>query len=145
LATVWVHDNETTTLSLNIPSTASEGDGVLAGQGSLFADTPVGSDVIVNLVSDDPSEVTVPETVTLLAGQNSTVFDMVIVEDTEIDGLQTATITASVVSWTSGGGTIEVQDNETQVLTITLPAIVNEGDGLLVGAGSVILSGQSGS
>ncbi|MBW2246857.1 MAG: choice-of-anchor D domain-containing protein, partial [Deltaproteobacteria bacterium] len=141
LATVWVHDNETTTLSLNIPSTASEGDGVLAGQGSLFADTPVESDVAVNLVSDDPTEATVLETVTLLTGQNSATFDLVIVDDTEIDGLQTATITASVAGWTSGDGTIEVQDNETQVLTITLPAIVNEGDGLLVGAGSVILSG----
>ena len=56
-------------MQLTLPAMATEGDGVLAGQGTVSIASTQASDVVVSLASSNPSEVTVPATVTILAGQ----------------------------------------------------------------------------
>ena len=136
-----MHDNDTATLTVEVPASATEGDGRLAGQGTLSVSSPVDRDVLVSLTVDDISEVTVPESVIVPAGQSSAAFDLTIIEDDEIDATKTATITASVIGWISGSATIDVIDNENLNLTVTIPATANEGDGVLADAGTVSLSG----
>ncbi|HUT69838.1 MAG TPA: Calx-beta domain-containing protein [Desulfatiglandales bacterium] len=139
--TIQVHDNETATLTVDIPASATEGDGVLLAQGTANVSAPVDTDVAVLLTSNDTSEVTVPATVTIPTGQSSSTFDMTIIDDTVIDGIQTATITASVAGWTSGSNTIDVEDNELRLLAVTVPENAGERDGVLADAGTVSIPG----
>jgi len=87
---------------------------VLTGQGMVSIPGTLDSDLTVSLASNDTTEVTVPSTVTISAGQTSATFDLTIVDDTEIDGTQTVTVTASVFGWTDGTDTIAVADNESE-------------------------------
>lgn len=61
------------------------------------------SALTVALTSSDLTEVTVPATVTIPAGQTSITFPVTIVDDTEIDGTQSVTITAQITNWTDRG------------------------------------------
>jgi alpha-tubulin suppressor-like RCC1 family protein len=108
---VRVNDNESATLTIEVPKTAQEGDGRLPGRGVVTVSSPVDKDVKVFLSSDDPSEATVQETVTIPKGQSSAPFDLVIENDVVVDGPRTVTITASVPGWTSGSDTIVVFDD----------------------------------
>ncbi len=135
---ILVHDNEHATLFVSVPETAFEGDGVLAGQGRVTVSEAPGDDVVVSLSSDDTTEATVPATVTIPAGQTSATFDVTITDDAEVDGAQTATITAHVENWTGGTDAIDVQDND-GFISVELPARVWEGQGTLPGTGTVVL------
>lgn len=136
---IQVHDSESEVLMVTVPAAASEGDGVLAGQGTVSVGRAVDEDVIVTLISDVIDEVEVPPTVTVSAGQTGAAFDLTILNDGLIDGTRTVTITAFVNGWTPGNDTIGVADNESAQLTVTVPSTANEGDGILTGAGSIAL------
>ena len=138
---IQIHDNDSATLTVTIPATATEGDGVLAAQGTVSIDATPDADIIISLTSNDQSEVVVPETIKISAGQTSEVFDLTIIDDTEIDGTQIVTITASVTGWTAGNDTIGVEDNEPMDLTVSVPDNAGERDGLLAAAGAVSVSG----
>ncbi len=140
LATTVVADNETAILTVSLPPSAVEGQSGLMG--TVTASANVAADVSVNLSSNDTTELQVPATVTIPAGQNSAMFALTVVDDTAIDGSQNASITASVAGWTSGGGTMSVQDNENTNLALSLPTVVGEGDG--AAPGTVSISGTLG-
>ena len=108
---VCVNDNESAVLTVEVPKTAKEGDGRLPGGGRVVASATVDRDVVVSLSSDDPTEVTVPERVTIPRGKNSASFDLDIENDVVVDGPRTATITASVSGWTSGSETMVILDD----------------------------------
>lgn len=105
---ILITDNETAVLSLNIPESLSEGDGILSQAGTLTLSRPPDEDITVSLSSDDAGEITVPETVIIPAGQTSVSFDITVIQDGEDDGAQTVSIAASVPGWTSGTAAIEV-------------------------------------
>ncbi len=133
-----------TSVSLSIPAAATEGDGALAGQGSLTVSPIPPADLTVNLTSSDPTEVTVPATVVIPAGQTNAVFDLNIIDDSLLDGDQTANITATVFSFTTPQAKITVHDNETAALSVTLPASASESAGTLANAGSVSIGTAAG-
>ena len=142
--TIQVADNETKTLTVNVPENATEGDGALSGAGTASIPGTLNENLVVGLSSGDSTEATVPASVTIQAGQTSAVFNVSIVDDNEIDGPQTATVTATVSGWTSGSDTIQVADNETKTLTLTIPESATEGDGALSDAGTASISGTIG-
>ena len=63
--------------------------------------TDTSGDLVVTLSSDDTSEATVPSTVTILDGQSSATFDIAAVDDSEVDGTQQVTISASTAGYNS--------------------------------------------
>jgi len=75
-------------LTVSVPATATEGDGMLVNQGLITVSEAPTSDVTIELNSNDTSEVTVPQTVTLLAGQTTAAFSLTVFDDNEIDNLQ---------------------------------------------------------
>src|SRR5262249_8777675 len=111
----------TRAVSLSMPTNAVEGDGVLAGAGRVTISAMLPANLVVSLISSDRTEVTVPPTVTVTAGQTNAVFDVTIVDDNILDGTQTATITAAAPGYASGRATIAVADNETATLQVVLP------------------------
>lgn len=138
-AVVAVSDSETATLSVSLPDALTEGDSEAPCRVSVSA--PVAADVSVSLRSGDETEVLVPPAVTILSGQTSAVFTATAYDDGQIDGPQSAWVFATVKNWTSGSNLVTVLDNETTNLTLTLPPLVREGQGVLTNAGRVQLSG----
>ncbi len=140
--TIDVHDNEIATLTVQIPDAANEGDGTLAGQGVVTIDVVADSDIAVALASSDETEAVVAATAIISSGQNSASFDLTVVDDFLYDGAQAATITASVTGWNSGSDTIRIYDNESYDLSLSVPASVREGDGVLTAQGTVEIPGK---
>ncbi len=140
-SSITIHDDETAVITIEIPDNATEGDNVLTGLGVITIDQTVDDDVSVILSSDDTTEISLPGSITIYAGQTSAAFDLTILEDNEIDGPQTATVTASVAGWVSGSDAIDVYDNENLNLVVTIPSSATEGDGQLAGQGTISISG----
>lgn len=124
-------------LLLSVPSSATEGDGVLAGQGRLTTTIAQSNDVTINLTSSRPAQLAVPASVLLPAGQTSTVFDATVVDDMLLNGSRSVSLVASAVDHASSSATMVLHDNESATLELALPANVTEGAGFLVGAGTV--------
>ena len=66
----------------------------------------------VTLESSDESEATVPATVVIPDAQKSVSFSIRAVDDTEVDGTQTVTLTASASGYESDTATISVTDDD---------------------------------
>ena len=78
-----------------------EGAGAAATTATVTRSDPRG-DLTVALTSDDTSEATVPAQVTFLDGQSSTTFDVAAVDDSDVDGTQTVTLSAAAARTTPG-------------------------------------------
>ena len=86
-------DVQTLTLSVDVPAAATEGDPPLTGTVTIPA--ALDADLAVSLASGDPSEATVPGSVTIAAGQTAATFAITVLDDSDWDGSQSATITAT--------------------------------------------------
>ncbi|HSV15262.1 MAG TPA: M36 family metallopeptidase, partial [Tepidisphaeraceae bacterium] len=115
---ITIHDDETATLSVTLPSTAREGDGVIVG--TVTASAAPTRDIVVALSSDTLSKLSVPASVVIKAGQLSATFNATVIDNTVIDGALNATVTAAVDNWTTGSSTIAVADNDA-FITVTMP------------------------
>ena len=116
----------TAQLSITAASTAQESDAPFTA--TLSLNLPRDSDVTVNLSSSNPAVATVPASLVLLAGETSESFTITPVDDADLDGTQTAVITASTTAGiASGTHMLAVTDDETAVLTLSSPANVTEG------------------
>ncbi len=116
---ITVTDDETETLTVAAPTSAHEGDGVLAGQGSASLGAPAAESLMVGLSSSDPTELQVPPFVIIPAGDSAATFDLTVVDDTAPDGPQNAVITASVANWPAGTTSMQVLDNDPVIVTVT--------------------------
>ncbi len=135
-AVISIFDNETATLSVSLPASATEGDGSV--QGTVTVSAVPAAAIAVSLTSSDPSAALPPAVVLIPAGQISVSFSLAIIDDTKLNGTHAATITAHVANWTDGSASIDVQDNENTILGLALPAAVLEGAPL---SGTVSISG----
>lgn len=128
-ATTLVDDDESGVLSLTLPATLTEGASTVTGQATLTISAAASAPLTVALASSDTTELQVPATVTIPAGASSVSFALTVPDDDLMDGTQPATVTATVLNYTSGSATVQIADNEGRTLTLTLPATVNENAG----------------
>jgi alpha-tubulin suppressor-like RCC1 family protein len=140
---IAVNDNETAALTVvMVPTAATEGDGILFEKGTVRVSTAVERDTFVFLTSSDATKLQIPGKIAIPAGQTAAPFDLTIVDNSMIDGTKMVTVTASVPGWASGSAALDVADNETKVLSLTIPAIAPEGRNVVLeGAGKVGISG----
>ena len=96
----------------------AEDDGAAATTATVTRSDSTTGDLVVNLASDDTSEVTVPSSVTIFDGNSSASFDIAAVDDSDVDGTQTVTVTASATGFTSSTDTVDVIDDETATAII---------------------------
>lgn len=113
-AIVIVHDN--TDLVVTLPAAAREGDGTLTNAGTVCISGALTTNLIVSLLSSDTTELAVPPTTTILAGQTRATFSPTVIDDTEVDGPQTVTVTASAFGFNSGATNMIVNDNESPAI-----------------------------
>ena len=124
-----MHDNETATLTLNLPATAAEGSTSLSG--SISVGTAPDSPVSVTL-SSSISGLSLPATVILPAGSTAPVpFTFSAPDNAFAEGTKNLQVTASVSGWTQSQANIQITDDETPQILITSPASGREGDGSL--------------
>jgi subtilisin family serine protease len=103
---------ESSPITLSVPGDVTEGDGRLIGQGFVrVASAPV-EDLDVSLTSGDTSEVTVPTTIRIAAGQTSNTFDLTVVDDDFVDGAQELVISSRADGYPSSEAIISVNDND---------------------------------
>jgi subtilisin family serine protease len=113
-------------LRLLIPAELTEG-GVTGTATVMVAPAPAG-DLVISLASSRPGEeASFPLTVTILSGQTETHFTVTPINDSRIDGTQSVNLTASAVNWPSSSAVLQVHDDETTTLSLSLPASVSEG------------------
>ena len=97
------------TVSITEASISENGD---SSQATVTRSTGTSGDLVVNLLSDDTSEATVPATVTILDGSDGATFTVTGVDDTIVDGVQTVTITASAAGHSDGTAMVDVNDDD---------------------------------
>jgi subtilisin family serine protease len=95
---------------ITVPDIALENVGTIQGTVSVQESFPY--DIIVSIMSSDDSEIIVPTSITIPAGQVAVTFDLMVVDDGEIDGDQKVTVTASAEDFDSGSDSVEVMDND---------------------------------
>ncbi len=117
-------------LALSIaPTTFAENAGNNAATGTLTLNQAQGQDLVVSLASSDTSEVTVPASVTISAGQTTATFALAAVDDTVSDGPVSVTITGTAGSL-NATASVTVTDNEVTLAGVT-PGAPNGGDNSL--------------
>ncbi|MCB1226114.1 MAG: hypothetical protein KDK99_09920, partial [Verrucomicrobiales bacterium] len=112
-----VQDDDVVSLVLSGVTQVSESDGVF--ELMVTVNTPLSANLTISLASDDASEITLPATVEIPAGNLSAVFDATIVDDADFDGVQTVGLTATASGYPSGGCSVTVTDNDTHHLTLS--------------------------
>ncbi|MCX6856346.1 MAG: S8 family serine peptidase, partial [Verrucomicrobia bacterium] len=138
---VSVHDNESGNLTLILPANVTEGASPVTNNARVTLPSAAVVNIVVPLTSSDITELTVPSTVTILQGQTQAFFTLTMPEDNLLDGAQSVTVTASVVNWPVRTANLQVLDNESTQLAVSLPAVALESAGTLVDVGRVSLQG----
>jgi len=91
----------------------------------------------IALAASPEDEVSLPASVTFAAGQGRVTFPVQALDDDGIDGTQSITVTATHEGWPAGRWKLEVHDNESTPLRLTLPDAVREGSINVFGTVSV--------
>lgn len=120
-------------LSIELPATANEGDGTLAGQGILNVEEAPDANLLVELTSSDVTELRVPEFVWIPAGETNIAFDLTIENDGFLDGNRTVDVIPSAPDYESAPGTMIIQDALTCDITMILDSSATEGQGSITG------------
>jgi len=123
IQTINIADNETATLSLDIPCIVDDDAGTLYGNGTVMVSDVVGDDCAVTLNSNNPNSVIVPASVIIPEGENVASFNLTILDIEE--AYATTTITALIQGWVSGSDTIIVLGSD-----ITEHTLDNSFDGV---------------
>ena len=125
----WTVDPPTLALSIAADSIC-ESDGAAATTAIISRNTDTTDKLALNLSSSDPGEAAVPATAEIAAGQDSVVVDIDAVDDDIADGVQPVTITAACDGFGDGVDAVDVTDDETPTLTLSIAAdSICESDG----------------
>ncbi|HEY9171211.1 MAG TPA: Calx-beta domain-containing protein [Verrucomicrobiae bacterium] len=124
-------------LFLSLPTSGTEGDGVLAGAGRVSITNVDVQPVEVQLASSDSLEIEIPSSVIIPIGQTSAVFDVTIVDDDRLDATHGTSVAASAPGYLGAAGSITVSDNESAVLGVILPEGLYEGSPTVYGTVTV--------
>jgi len=111
------------------PATFAENAGPGAATGTVTIAANTETDLTINLTSTDVSEATVPASVTIVAGTNTTTFPVDAIDDIDMDGTRNVTIRATADGYTTGSIQIQVEDDG----DVPPPPTLNPGDIAFVG------------
>ncbi len=144
---ITVTDNDRPNLSVSLDrDRISEGAANPATIGTVTRDTVTERDLVVLLASSDSSEARLPKQVIIPANQQSATFEVNAVNDTLADGTQTVTLTATptysstnaAVDQGAGNATIQVTDDESPTLSVSIDkAVIAESAGNNAATGTV--------
>jgi hypothetical protein len=120
-------------LFVSLPPAGTEGEGQLLLTGRVSITNVDSQDVVVDLTSDDTSQLTVSPGAIIPAGQTSAVFQVTVGDDSLLNGTRSVNVSATAVGYHAGLSTMLVHDNETATLTVTIDPTYMEGSGVFTG------------
>jgi hypothetical protein len=137
----WV-TNSSPSLTVTAPlDIFSESSGPNASVGTVTIPAALGTDLVVSLVSSDPSEATVPATVTIPAGQTSATFNISAVNDLLADGSQAVIISATASGYLGGQKSLSVEDDFDAPISVSvIPSSFNENAGPEAATGTLTIA-----
>ena len=118
------------TLAIQLAS-ASVTEGSDAVQGTLTRGGDLTDPLTVTLVSSDPTEAMVPETVTILAGESQGTFSVTVQDDALSDGTQQITISGSAPGYWDAAAMLEVVDDEPNTQNLVACWDFDEAEGVV--------------
>ncbi len=137
-ASIIVHNTDQPfVLQLSVPAGVTEGAGTLVGQGNISATPTPTNNLTIYLLSSETTEITVPATVVIPAGQSSAAFNLTVLDDGLLDVNHVIAIVASGFNCISAQAGITIYENDTATLSVSLPASASETAGILTNAGRV--------
>ncbi len=110
-------------LTVTVPASVTKGAASQTGTVSIPA--ALSFSLVVNLSSTN-AEAAVPATCTITPGHTSATFAITIANNTNLDGVQPAVITATATDYVSASSTLNVHDKQPAVLTVQLPSYMQE-------------------
>ncbi|HXG47312.1 MAG TPA: hypothetical protein VNO52_06790, partial [Methylomirabilota bacterium] len=125
-ASLTVLDDEQARLRVRAPVSGREGEGLRAGAGRVILDARPTRDLVVALTATPAEAVWVPPFVTVPAGQKGVDFDVIINDDTKLDGWEQAVLIARVPGWPEGRATFYIEDDDVPGVTVELPDSISE-------------------
>jgi hypothetical protein len=111
IATILVHDNESTNLTLTLPAGGYEGT-VWTNGGRITMGGEWPGPLTLTLSSSDATEMAVPATVTIPKGQTSAIFTVSLPADSLTDGAQTAQVTVAAAALSPATASVVVRDRD---------------------------------
>ncbi|MBF0450662.1 MAG: hypothetical protein HQK75_08175, partial [Candidatus Magnetomorum sp.] len=99
-------------IALNGPDAVVESNTVMNHAITLRLPVALPDSITILLTSSDTSEIRVPQSVIIPAGELSVSIDMTVVDDNEQDGVQIVSIHATANGWGDNSLIINVQDND---------------------------------
>jgi subtilisin family serine protease len=131
-------------IAIDIPIMATEGDNVISTRGTISVNQAPDDDLELILFSSDTSEIIVPDSVIIPAGETSTEFVITVVDDNILDGTQDVNIQAVEEGYHYISKTIQVHDNETAVLSLLIPESAVEGSYNSISQCQVMINSNAG-
>ncbi len=122
------------TLVIDAPVGGVEGDQLLA---EVRLSEIIASDLVVYLSTDSPSLIDLPPLVQIPAGQQSSTFQIMVLDDDQLNGERCATISASAPEYGKGDQALKIHDNESTTVTLVLPTTLDESTETVLGQGAV--------
>lgn len=126
-ANLRVTEDDIATLTLAIDKSSIPEDGTAVG--TVSRNTPTAESLLVVLTSSDTSEVAVPTTVLILAGQTSANFAVAGVLDNTVDGQQSAQVRASFTGFVGASVNVDVSDIDKWTWTNPINPLDTDDDG----------------
>ena len=103
-------------MAVSLPASGWEGQ-TLAGAGTVRLGGTLTSPLVVSLTLADTTELTVPATVTIPAGQLTASFDVTLVENYRREGPESVAVTAVAAGLPTAGGSMVVNDSDVDHFT----------------------------
>lgn len=130
VASLEVIDDEALLSVAIAAASISEADGPGATTATVTRNTGSTGDLLVTLMSSDTTEATVLGTVLIPDGSTTSApFSINAIDDQNVDGTQTVSITASAAGHGDGSSTVDVTDDDSAMLTLTLTTSLISEDG----------------
>ncbi len=120
--------SKTGTITLSLPASVQEGDGLISGAGSVTITPVPNTDTTISLSSSSPADCSIPQFVVVPAGASTASFDVTVPDDFLLDGPQNATISARAGGYDTQQLTIDIEDNEAPNYVFSAPSAIFEGD-----------------
>ncbi len=117
-ASMFILDDETRALTLQLPDSVMEGDDTYIGGGVLRVSGIPTSDIQVLLSQSVASQISIPSHITIPAGMTNAVFDVVVIDDADTDGTQHVSVLAEAPSFLPASDAVTVLDNEVHHLLV---------------------------
>ncbi len=109
-------------LAVFVPASVAENAGTLTNVGTLFLASALPTNLVVTFAASAPTRLTAPPSVTILAGQTSTNFNLVPVDNFIADGNQAVILTVSAPGFTNVTATVTVLDDDLPPAITAQPA-----------------------